>query len=64
MDELHDIQGLVKVATYEDLKKMAMEITGDDIVEQVRTIATSTTETSEKTSEEGDDYLSHLKGLE
>ena len=63
MDSLHDIQGLVKVATYEDLKQMAMEITGDDIVEQVRTIATSTTETSEQTSEETD-YLSHLKGLE
>ena len=63
MDSLHDIQGLVKVATYEDLKKMAMEITGDDIVEQVRTIATDTTSTPEQTSEEAD-YLSHLKGLE
>ena len=63
MDTLHDIQGLVKVATYEDLKKMAMEITGDDIVEQVRTIATDTTSTPEQTSEETD-YLSHLKGLE
>ena len=61
MDSLHDIQGLVKVASYEDLKKMAMEITGEDIVEQVKAVASTSTESK---SEEGDDYLSHLKGLE
>ena len=42
----------------------AMEITGDDIVEQVRTIATAEPSNPEQTSEEGADYLSHLKGLE
>jgi len=58
MDTLHDIHGLVKVATYEDLKTMAMEITGDDIVAQTKQVADVVT-----SSEEGDDYLAHLKGL-
>ena len=60
MDELHDIQGLVKAASYEDLKKLAMEITGEDIVEQVKTVASTSTESNS----EDDDYLKHLKGLE
>ena len=56
MDELHDIHGLVKVASYEDLKSMALSIIGEE----------SSTSTKEKTSEDSDndgDYLSHLKGL-
>lgn len=60
MDELHDIQGLVKVAEYEELKKLGMQITGDDVVESVKA-STSTPEKSESAEEE--DYLSHLKGL-
>lgn len=60
MDELHDIQGLVKVTPYEDLKKLAMEITGEDIVDQVK----SSVNSSSESSEEETDYLSHLKGLE
>lgn len=60
MDELHDVHGLVKVATYEDLKKMAMEITGDDVVEAVRA---NTTAPAKAEGTEEEDYLSHLKGL-
>ena len=37
---------------------MAMEITGDDIVAQTKQVADVVT-----SSEEGDDYLAHLKGL-
>ena len=55
MDQLHDIQGLVKVASYEELK-----ITGEDIVEQVKAVASNSTEAPA----EEEDYLSHLKGLE
>jgi hypothetical protein len=53
LDELHDIKGLVRVASYEDLKKMALSIAGGE--------DTPTPNTS--TDEEDGDYLSHLKGL-
>tara|TARA_R110000824_G_scaffold54689_4_gene151022 strand:- start:10695 stop:11444 length:750 start_codon:yes stop_codon:yes gene_type:complete len=62
MDSLHDIQGLVKLASYEDLKKLAAQITGDDVVSEVmRTeqLAPSPVETSK----DDEDYLAHLKGL-
>ena len=59
MDELHDIQGLVKVASYEELKELCMQITGEDIVQQTKAAADVVTESSD----DGDDYLTHLKGL-
>ena len=57
MDSLHDIHGLIRVATYEDLKKLTLEITGEDIPE-----ATPVVEAAES-QEDNEDYLSHLKGL-
>jgi hypothetical protein len=60
MDELHDIHGLIKVASYEDLKALAQQITGDDIVEQAKKAETSS---PVETSEGEEDYLAHLKGL-
>jgi len=63
MDELHDIHGLIKVASYEDLKKLAMQITGDDVVEEVRRVESGTDSKSSGESEGEEDYLAHLKGL-
>jgi hypothetical protein len=59
MDKLHDIQGLVKPASYEELKSLSLGITGDDIVEQARQAADVVT----SSEEDGEDYLKHLKGL-
>ena len=59
MDSLHDIHGLIKVAQYDDLKKMAMDI------EAVVT-GRPTGKTSEEvdSSDSGDeDYIAHLKSL-
>ncbi len=53
MDEIHSIHELVKPAEYEELKKLAMGITGEG--------GSTNTDTSSEDSEE--DYLSHLKGL-
>jgi len=59
MDTLHDVHGLIKVASYEDLKKLVMEITGDDTPEPPKEVVESS-----NSKEDGDeDYLSHLKGL-
>ena len=60
MDELHDIHGLIKVASYEDLKKLELQITGDDIMEQAKKAAAPS---PVETSEGEEDYLAHLKGL-
>ena len=53
MDELHDIHGLVKVADYEQLKLMMLELTGDP--------AESSTAVGSTGEEE--DYMAHLKDL-
>lgn len=59
MDELHDIHGLVKVADYEELQTMALDI--DSAVFG----APVSSGTPTGTPEEGDDdYLSHLKNLD
>jgi len=59
MDELHDIHGLVKVATYDDLKKMAMDIEG---VVTGRPTGTSDPQ-AESADENDEDYIAHLKSL-
>jgi len=59
MDELHDIHGLVKVATYDDLKKMAMEI--EAVVTGRPDPSMAHEETEDSTDDE--DYISHLKSL-
>ena len=59
MDELHDIHGLVKVAGYDDLKNMAMEM--EAIITGRPTGVTS--EVKETDSDEDEDYLAHLKSI-
>ena len=61
MAQLHDIHNFVRVASYEDLKKLAMQITGDEGTQEV--VERSAEAPQGGSSEEGDDYLSHLKGL-
>ena len=63
MDELHDIHGLVKVATYDDLKKLAQDITGDDIPTRTPEEGNTDGDTPKDDNQENEDYLSHLKGL-
>ena len=57
MDELHDIHGLIKVASYEDLKSFAVEIEG---VVMNRPSGNGTPATASGSDE---DYISHLKSL-
>jgi len=59
MDELHDIHGLIKVASYDDLKNMAMEM------EAIVTDRPKERDASDNSSSsDGDeDYLAHLKSL-
>jgi len=56
-DELHDIHGLVRVASYEDLKKMALSIIGE------RDSTNTPDPMPKEDSDDEGDYLSHLKGL-
>jgi len=60
MDTLHDVHGLIKVASYEDLKNLAMQVTGEDTPAEPQVVEESPT-ANEKGEDE--DYLSHLKGL-
>ena len=59
MDELHDIHGLIKVAEYDDLKNMAMEM--EAIITGRPTGNTSQEKTTD--SDEDEDYLAHLKSI-
>jgi hypothetical protein len=57
MDELHDIHGLVKVADYDELKSMMMELEASTKGPQPETV------TSETQAPEDEDYMAHLKDL-
>ena len=57
MDELHDIHGLVKVAGYDDLKTMAMEL------ETLVAGGPSGKGTPESKDDDDTDFLSNLKSL-
>ena len=58
-DELHDIHGLVKVADYEDLKTLMLDLRGVQAgAQHVPNTAAQTAPMSED-----DDYMSHLKDL-
>ena len=59
MDELHDIHGLIKVAEYDDLKNMSMEM--EAIITGRPTGNTSQEKTAD--SDEDEDYLAHLKSI-
>ena len=59
MDELHDIHGLVKLAEYDELKNLAMEMEG--LVTGRPTGNVSAAESSDDGSDE--DYIAHLKSL-
>ena len=50
-------QGLVRVASYEDLKKMALSIIGE------RDSTNTPDPMPKEDSDDEGDYLSHLKGL-
>jgi len=56
MDEIHDIHGLVKIADYETLKNLAMQITG--------TPDSGSSEPKTEDSGGDEDYLSHLKNIQ
>ena len=56
MDELHNIHSLIKTASYEDLKSMALSIVGE------RDSSNDEPKSSGDDDDDGD-YLSHLKGL-
>ncbi len=60
MDELHDIHGLVKIAAYDELKNLMLELnaarTGSPLASASETPAPTQ-------SESEDDYMSHLKDL-
>jgi|TARA_R110000765_G_scaffold63681_1_gene123964 hypothetical protein len=58
MDELHDIAGLVKIATYEDLKNMSLEIES-----AVGLGGPPSGQGTPASSDDDGDYLSHLKDL-
>ncbi len=58
MDELHDIGGLIKVAGYDDLKRMAVEMEG---LVMDRPAGNEYSEDSSKGGDE--DYIAHLKDL-
>jgi hypothetical protein len=58
MDELHDIHGFVKVASYEELKGLVLNITGEGTSTSEETVSNSDKE------DEEENYLSHLKGIE
>ena len=62
MDSLHDIQNLVKVANYDELKQMAMtyELAAVGMGNSVQGISNS----PESNDKSDDDYLSHLKNLD
>ena len=59
MDELHDIHGLIKVAEYDDLKNMSMEM--EAIITGRPTGNTSQEKATD--SDEDEDYLAHLKSI-
>jgi len=59
MDELHDIHGLVKVADYDELKKMSMEM--ESLVSGRPTGNVEGTSQTDDSSDE--DYIAHLKNL-
>ena len=57
MDELHDIHGLVKVADYDELKGMMMELEAEAKGTHPDVIASQTQ------SPDDEDYMAHLKDL-
>jgi hypothetical protein len=57
MDELHDIHGLVKVAEYDELKGLMMELESATNGPQPETI------TSQTQAPDDEDYMAHLKDL-
>lgn len=59
MDELHDIQNLVKIAEYDELKQLSMMV---EAKAEGMSMATSKPTTNNE-SKGDDDYLSHLKNL-
>tara|TARA_R110000824_G_scaffold61487_3_gene163521 strand:- start:11 stop:793 length:783 start_codon:yes stop_codon:yes gene_type:complete len=63
MDELHDIHGLVKVATYDDLKALMMELEAVHTDTHPDIIAAQEASTAGDASNTDEDYMSHLKDL-
>jgi len=59
MDELHDIHGLVKFPTYDELKGLAMEM--ESLV--MGTPSRSAPKETPESNESDDDYIAHLKSL-
>jgi len=58
MDELHDIHGLVKIADYDELKGLMMELEAASKGTHPDAIAAE-----QPASNDDDDYMSHLKDL-
>jgi hypothetical protein len=58
MDELHDIHGLVKIADYDELKGLMMELEAADQGTHPDAVASQ-----QSTGVDDDDYMSHLKDL-
>ena len=60
MDELHDIHGLVKIAAYDDLKNLMLEL---NAARTGSPVASASETPAPMQSESEDDYMSHLKDL-
>ena len=65
MDELHDIHGLVKVASYDDLKALMMELeaANTDTHPDIIAAQEANTASEPQPSNTDEDYMSHLKDL-
>ena len=58
MDELHDIQNLVKIAAYDELKQLSMMVEA-----KAEGMSMASSKPAASSSKGDDDYLSHLKNL-
>lgn len=58
MDELHDIQNLVKIAEYDELKQLALMVEA-----KAEGMSMASSKPAASSSKGDDDYLSHLKNL-
>ena len=63
MDELHDIHGLVKIAAYDELRNLMLEMNAARTGSSVDTTSTPTDTTDAPPASSDDDYLGHLKDL-
>tara|TARA_R100001509_G_C4855471_1_gene211563 strand:+ start:418 stop:1200 length:783 start_codon:yes stop_codon:yes gene_type:complete len=62
MDEVHDIHGLVKIAAYDELKNLMLEMNAAR-GNHSAPVASASTEATQAPTEDADDYMSHLKDL-